>query len=120
MEPRRFASVISPAEYQGLLSLIERGAAGLRDVERQLHRQRGGVAELLRTLLGYSRGAGVDARWLVISGSRLSSSSPSSSTTSFTDTVEDPTASPTRASYERTLAHALELLPLFHHDARIR
>src|SRR5512135_518281 len=28
----------------------------------------GGVAEMLRTLLGYSRGVGVDARWLVISG----------------------------------------------------
>jgi trehalose synthase len=29
----------------------------------------GGVVELLRTLLGYSRGGGVDARWAVISGS---------------------------------------------------
>jgi trehalose synthase len=28
----------------------------------------GGVAEMLPTLLGYSRGAGVDARWSVISG----------------------------------------------------
>ena len=26
------------------------------------------MAELLRTLLGYSRGGGVDARWLVLSG----------------------------------------------------
>jgi trehalose synthase len=29
----------------------------------------GGVAELLRSLLAYSRGAGIDARWLVIRGS---------------------------------------------------
>lgn len=28
----------------------------------------GGVAEMLRSLLAYARGAGVDARWLVISG----------------------------------------------------
>jgi trehalose synthase len=28
----------------------------------------GGVAEMLRPLLAYSRGAGIDARWLVISG----------------------------------------------------
>lgn len=28
----------------------------------------GGVAELLRALIGYSRGAGVDARWMVIEG----------------------------------------------------
>ena len=28
----------------------------------------GGVAEMLTTLLAYSRGAGVDARWLVLDG----------------------------------------------------
>ena len=28
----------------------------------------GGVAEMLQTLLGYERGAGLDARWLVIDG----------------------------------------------------
>src|SRR5213592_3165778 len=28
----------------------------------------GGVVELLQSLLAYARGAGVDARWLVISG----------------------------------------------------
>jgi len=28
----------------------------------------GGVAEMLQTLLGYERGAGIDARWLVIEG----------------------------------------------------
>ncbi|MGZ4409537.1 MAG: glycosyltransferase, partial [Gaiellaceae bacterium] len=29
----------------------------------------GGVVELLRPLVGYARGAGVDARWVVIDGS---------------------------------------------------
>ena len=33
----------------------------------------GGVVELLQSLLGYTRGAGVDARWLVIEGPRSSS-----------------------------------------------
>src|SRR6478609_7085832 len=28
----------------------------------------GGVAEMLQTLLSYARGAGIDARWLVIEG----------------------------------------------------
>src|ERR1700758_960983 len=28
----------------------------------------GGVAEMLQTLLAYARGAGIDARWLVIEG----------------------------------------------------
>jgi trehalose synthase len=28
----------------------------------------GGVAEMLQTLLGYARGAGIDARWLVVEG----------------------------------------------------
>ena len=28
----------------------------------------GGVAEMLQTLLAYARGAGVDARWIVIEG----------------------------------------------------
>ncbi len=30
----------------------------------------GGVVELLRSLLAYARGAGVDARWVVIEGDR--------------------------------------------------
>src|SRR5947209_15900085 len=30
----------------------------------------GGVAEMLQSLLGYARGAGIDARWLVIRGDK--------------------------------------------------
>ena len=46
--------------------------------------QGGGVAEMLQTLLAYVRGVGVDTRWLVLSGSRTSSSSPNVSTTCCT------------------------------------
>ena len=71
MDPRRFESVISAADYEALLSLIDRGATALhgRVIWNVNSTARGGgVAELLRSLLGYSRGGGVDARWLVISG----------------------------------------------------
>jgi trehalose synthase len=69
--PERFASVLSPGEYEALLGLVDQAA-------RQLHgrviwnvnstAKGGGVVEMLRPLLGYCRGAGVDARWAVISG----------------------------------------------------
>jgi trehalose synthase len=71
MDPHRFVSVLSPGEYEALRNLIKQGA-------RELHGRAiwnvnstakgGGVAEMLRPLLGYCRGAGVDARWVVISG----------------------------------------------------
>ena len=63
--------MISGEEYRKLLSLIDRGAAILHgrviwNVNSTA--SGGGVAELLRSLLGYSRGGGVDARWLVLAG----------------------------------------------------
>jgi trehalose synthase len=71
MAPERFASVLSPGEYEALLDLIGQAA-------RELHgrviwnvnstAKGGGVAEMLQPLLGYCRGSGVDARWAVISG----------------------------------------------------
>jgi len=71
MAPERFASVLSPGEYEALLDLVGQAA-------RELHgrviwnvnstAKGGGVVEMLRPLLGYCRGAGVDARWAVISG----------------------------------------------------
>lgn len=71
MDLHRFESVISVAEYQQLRELISRSARELRgrviwNVNSTA--KGGGVVELLRPLLGYSRGAGVDARWVVISG----------------------------------------------------
>jgi trehalose synthase len=69
--PERFASVLSRGEYEALLDLVDHAA-------RELHgrviwnvnstAKGGGVVEMLRPLLGYCRGAGVDARWAVISG----------------------------------------------------
>ena len=71
MAPERFASVLSAGEYEALLGLVGQAA-------RELHgrviwnvnstAKGGGVVEMLRPLLGYCRGAGVDARWAVISG----------------------------------------------------
>ena len=71
MAPERFASVLSPGEYEALIGLVEHAA-------RELHgrviwnvnstAKGGGVVEMLRPLLGYCRGSGVDARWAVISG----------------------------------------------------
>jgi trehalose synthase len=71
MDPHRFVSVLTGDQYAALLDLIDRAV-------RKLHgrviwninstAKGGGVVELLRPLLGYSRGAGVDARWVVVSG----------------------------------------------------
>jgi trehalose synthase len=71
MAPERFSSVLSKGEFEALSDLIDHSA-------RELHgriiwnvnstAKGGGVAEMLTPLLGYCRGANVDARWLVISG----------------------------------------------------
>jgi trehalose synthase len=71
MDPHRFASVLGAEQYAKLLELIEDGSRELRgrviwNVNSTA--KGGGVVELLRPLLGYSRGAGVDARWVVLRG----------------------------------------------------
>jgi trehalose synthase len=71
MDPRRFQPFLLPDEYEALEALIENGRRELqgRVVWNVNSTARGGgVAELLRPLLGYSRGGGVDARWVVIRG----------------------------------------------------
>jgi trehalose synthase len=70
-DPHRFASVLSSDEYQELVELIDLGAAMLRDrvIWNVSYTTTGdGLAELMRPLLSYTRGAGVDARWTVIGG----------------------------------------------------
>ncbi len=70
IDPHRFKPVISAAEYQHLLALIEAAARELdgRVIWNVNSTSRGGgVVELLGPLLGYSRDSGVDARWVVIS-----------------------------------------------------
>jgi len=71
MEPRRFGRVLSEGEYEALVDLITHATRALHgrviwNVNSTA--KGGGVVEMLRPLLGYSRGAGVDARWAVISG----------------------------------------------------
>src|SRR5947209_17164651 len=71
MDPRRFGSVLLADEYAALEQLIDDGPRELQgrvvwNVNSTA--KGGGVVELLRPLLGYSRGARVDARWVVVSG----------------------------------------------------
>jgi trehalose synthase len=65
----RFALVVRPDRYEAFMNVFGRA--------RDLFRGRvawnvnstgrgGGVAELLRSLLAYERGAGIDARWMVV------------------------------------------------------
>jgi trehalose synthase len=70
-DPLRFATIVSADEYQAMLVMIEQAGAVLRDrIVWNVNSTAvgGGVAELLRPLVGYCRWAGVDARWVVISG----------------------------------------------------
>jgi trehalose synthase len=69
IDPHRFRLVLSDAQYGEFRALIDRSADALHgrviwNVNSTA--KGGGVAELLRPLLGYARGAGVDARWSVI------------------------------------------------------
>src|SRR5690348_14469260 len=71
LAPERFASVLTRGEYEALIGLIDQAARELNgrvvwNVNSTA--KGGGVVEMLRPLLGYCRGAGVDARWAVVSG----------------------------------------------------
>ena len=71
MDLHRFAAVLSAAEYDWLLGMIAEADGLFRDrIVWNVNSTAagGGVAELLRPLVGYCLGAGVDARWLVIAG----------------------------------------------------
>jgi trehalose synthase len=70
--PEHFHDVLPPERY----AEFERGAEEARELlagrvvwNVNSTARGGGVVELLRPLLGYARGVGVDARWLVIDGS---------------------------------------------------
>jgi trehalose synthase len=71
MSVERFRSVLTPRQIEE----FERGAAEARELLEgrvvwnvNSTSRGGGVVELLQPLLAYARGAGVDARWLVIEG----------------------------------------------------
>ena len=69
----RFVDVLPRAEYEAFISQVEPARAlmeGRRLWNVNSTARGGGVAELLLSLLPYARAAGVDARWLVLSGDR--------------------------------------------------
>ena len=71
LPPERFGDVLGEDELADLLSIAARGGA-LMDGRAvwciNSTANGGGVAEMLRSLLAYTRGAGVDTRWLVLHG----------------------------------------------------
>jgi trehalose synthase len=70
-DTERFRSVLSPERYAEFESAAQqaREVLGGRVVWNVNSTARGGgVVELLRPLVGYARGVGVDVRWLVIDG----------------------------------------------------
>ncbi len=71
MNPERFRSVLAPERYEEFERGIQRGRellAGRVVWNINSTARGGGVAELLESLVPYARGAGVDARWLVVEG----------------------------------------------------
>ncbi len=71
MSPARYGSVLSSERFTAFQDGIERARALLAGrVVWNINstRRGGGVAELLNSLVAYTRGAGVDARWAVIEG----------------------------------------------------
>jgi len=67
----RFRDVVGPETYEQAVAVLERSRELLGD-RTVWHvnstAEGGGVAEMLRSLLAYARGAGIDARWAVIEG----------------------------------------------------
>jgi trehalose synthase len=71
LDTRRFDAVLSAEGAAELTRTIQRGRellAGRIFWNVNSTARGGGVAEMLRSLIGYARGAGVDARWVVIEG----------------------------------------------------
>jgi trehalose synthase len=73
LSPDRFRSVLSAEQWRAFSEGIERARrlfAGRTIWMVNSTARGGGVAEMLTALLPYVRGAGVDARWMVIAGDR--------------------------------------------------
>src|ERR687895_2428424 len=71
LDPQRFGSVLNGDRYALFGAAIQRARTMFEGrVVWNLNStaKGGGVAEMLRSLLAYARGADVDARWLVIEG----------------------------------------------------
>jgi trehalose synthase len=122
MDPRRFSAVLSAGEYEALLDTISHGVRELRgrviwNVNSTA--RGGGVAELLTPLLGYCRGAGVDARWAVITAGPEFFQITKRIHNRLHGFAGDggPLGERERATYERALRpNAAELVDLVHSD----
>ena len=71
LDTRRFDAVLTASSAAEFERTIRRGnelLAGRTFWNVNSTGRGGGVAEMLRSLIGYARGAGVDARWVVIEG----------------------------------------------------
>jgi trehalose synthase len=69
--PERFRSVLTPdqaVQFDRMIAAARDEFAGRVIWNVNSTAAGGGVAEMLQSLIGYGRGAGVDARWLVIRG----------------------------------------------------
>jgi trehalose synthase len=111
IDPHRFRAVLSDAQYAEFRVLIDHAADELRgrviwNVNSTA--KGGGVVELLRPLLGYARGAGVDARWSVIRGDPAFFELTKRIHNHLHGFPGDdgPLGAPAHATYERTLAAA--------------
>ena len=71
-DPLRFAKLIGPERAEALAVTVAEAARARLDgrclINVNSTASGGGVAEMLHVLLGYVRGVGLDARWLVIEG----------------------------------------------------
>ena len=71
LDPERLRTVLTPDALAAFEHTLTRGRELLEsrtfwNVNSTAHG--GGVAEMLRSLIGYARGGGIDARWMVIEG----------------------------------------------------
>jgi trehalose synthase len=71
LDPNRFEEVLSPENFDEFEDIVRRAQDLLKDrivwnVNSTAYG--GGVAEMLRSLIAYARGAGIDARWMVVKG----------------------------------------------------
>jgi len=71
LDPARFEPLVGPermATFEAVAETARVTLDGRSIVNVNSTAVGGGVAEMLQTLLAYARGAGVDARWLVVQG----------------------------------------------------
>jgi trehalose synthase len=71
LDPQRFEEVLSSEQFGAFLEAIETARTlfeGRTVWNVNSTARGGGVAEMLRSLIAWARGAGVDARWVVIEG----------------------------------------------------